>query len=52
LCIRCQVGSKVGILVCEEVVGSSVGEEDIHSKVKCTVGAEVFAPADASDVIV
>ena len=31
VCIRCQVGSKVGYVVCEELVGSAVGEELIKT---------------------
>jgi hypothetical protein len=26
VCVRCQVGSKVGYVVCEQLVGSAVGE--------------------------
>jgi hypothetical protein len=29
VCIRCQVGSKVDYVVCEEFVGSAFGEEHI-----------------------
>ena len=29
VCVKCQVGSKVGYVVCEELVGSAVGEEDV-----------------------
>jgi hypothetical protein len=29
VCVRCQVGTKVGYAVCEELVGSAVGEEHI-----------------------
>ncbi len=31
MCVRCQVGSKVGYVVCEERVGSAVGEELIKT---------------------
>ena len=41
MCVRSQVVSKVGYVVCEELVGSAVGEEDINKKLECTVGAEV-----------
>ena len=51
-CVKCQVGSKVGYVVCEELVGSAVGEEDINKKLGCTVGAEVVGPADGLKVIV
>ncbi len=51
-CVKCQVGSKVGYVVCEELVGSAVGEEHIQKKLGCTVGATVVGQADASDVIV
>jgi tRNA G26 N,N-dimethylase Trm1 len=53
VCVRCQVGSKNGYVVCEELVGSAVCEEFIKKKYfGCTVGAEVVAPADGSKVIV
>ena len=41
MCIRCQVVSKVDYVVCEEFVGSAVGEEHIKKKLGCTVGAKV-----------
>ena len=31
MCVKCQVGSKVGYVVCEELVGSVVGEERIKT---------------------
>ena len=53
MCVRCQVGSKVGYVVCEERVGSAVGEELIKkNNFGCTVGAEVVGPADGLKVIV
>jgi hypothetical protein len=51
VCVKCQVGSKVGYVVCEELVGSAVGEEHIQKKLGCTVGATVVGQADGSDVI-
>ena len=51
VCLRCQVGSKVGYVVCEELVGSAVGEELIKKKRGCTVGAEVVGPADGLKLI-
>ena len=41
VCVKCQVGSKVDYVVCQEFVGSSVGEEHIKNKLGCTVGAKV-----------
>ena len=31
VCVKCQVGSKVGYVVCEELVGSAGGEELIKT---------------------
>ena len=47
VCVICQVGSKVGYVVCEELVGSAVNEELINKELGCTVGAEVVGPANA-----
>ena len=52
VCVRCQVGLKVGHVVCEELVGTAVGEEHIQKKLRCTVGATVVGPADGLKVIV
>ena len=52
MCVRCQVVSKVGYVVYEELVGSALGEEHINKKLGCTVGAEVVGPADGLKVIV
>ena len=46
MCVTCQVGSKVGYVVCEELVGSAVGEEHLNKILECTVGAEVVGPAN------
>ena len=51
MCLRCQVGSKVGYVVCEELVGSAVGEEHMNNKLGCTVGTEVVGRADGLKVI-
>ena len=49
MCVR----SKVGYVVCEELVGSAVCKEFItKNNFGCTVGAEVVGPADGSKVIV
>ena len=31
VCVKCQVGSKVGYVVCEQLVGSAVGEDFIET---------------------
>ena len=41
----------MGYVVCEELVGSAVGEELIKKKLGCTVGAEVVGPADGLKLI-
>ena len=51
VCVTCQVGSKVGYVVIEELVGSAVGEEHMNKKRGCTVVAEVVGPADGLKVI-
>ena len=49
--VRCQIWSKDGYVVCEELVGSAVCEE-LKNNFGCTVGAEVVGPADVVKVIV
>ena len=51
VCVKCQVGPKIGYVVCEDCVGSAIGEEFIKKNFGCTVGAEVVGPADGLKVI-
>jgi hypothetical protein len=52
VCVRCQVGFKNGYVVCEELVGSAVGEELLKKNFGSTVGAEVVGAANGLKVIV
>ena len=49
--LRCQIWSKDGYVVCEELVGSAV-KNLLKNNFGCTVGAEVVGPANGLEVIV